>query len=61
MYEGWTIVFPKNILTNFDDIIRAETEELAIKRGMMERAERKPVPYDRFTLRVTIWHNVCRV
>ena len=61
MYEHRTVLFFENILPDLNNEIGSDTDQQAIKSGMMELAERYAVIYDRFSARFPIRDNMCRV
>ena len=61
MLECWTICFLKNVGSNFDDVVRAHSQEELVEGRMVQPAEGQSVANDRLASWFRIGNNAGRI
>lgn len=61
VHECRTVTLAAQVFTHFYREVRPQTDEAPVESGVMQRAQRQSVMYMRFTARLGIRDDVCRV
>ena len=61
MPECWTINFFEDVGANFDDVVRAHSQEESIEGRVVQPAERQPISHSRLTPWFRVRNDVGRI